>query len=57
MSDKVTDPVCGMTIDPEKAAGSSKYEGKTYYFCSTGCEKKFEADPQKYLSGHREKMN
>ena len=24
------DPVCGMTVDPAKAAGSSTHEGKTY---------------------------
>ena len=26
-----------------------KYEGKTYYFCSDGCKKKFDADPKKYV--------
>jgi Cu+-exporting ATPase len=43
------DPVCHMTVDPPKAAGSSVYEGKTYHFCSKGCLAKFEADPRKYL--------
>ena len=43
------DPVCGMTVDPQRAAGSSVYEGKTYHFCSKGCVAKFEADPEKYL--------
>ena len=43
------DPVCGMTVDPQHAAGSSSYEGKTYYFCSKGCVAKFEANPEKYL--------
>ena len=43
------DPVCGMTVDPQHAAGSSVYEGKTYYFCSKGCVAKFEANPEKYL--------
>jgi Cu+-exporting ATPase len=43
------DPVCGMTVDPQRAAGSSTYQGKTYYFCSKGCVAKFEADPEKYL--------
>ena len=47
----VTDPVCGMKVDPETAVGSSKHEGTTYYFCSRSCEAKFDADPQKYLSG------
>lgn len=46
---KATDPVCGMTVDPETAAGKAEYEGKTYYFCSEGCRKAFEEDPERYL--------
>src|SRR2546428_12769199 len=34
-----------MTIDPQRAAGSSTVDGKTYYFCSTSCKAKFDADP------------
>ena len=45
----VRDPVCGMTVDPQKAAGSVAYQGQTYYFCSSGCAAKFQAAPQKYL--------
>lgn len=41
-------PVCGMQVDPQKAAGKSEYEGKTYYFCSAGCKKKFDANPAQY---------
>ena len=43
------DPVCGMTVTPEKAAGSSLYAGTTYYFCGTGCLKRFEAAPELFL--------
>jgi YHS domain-containing protein len=43
---KVTDPVCGMKIDPAKAAGKSDYKGKTYYFCSDHCKKTFDAKPE-----------
>jgi Cu+-exporting ATPase len=43
------DPVCGMTIDPAKAAGSIAHGGATYYFCSQRCESAFKADPQRYL--------
>lgn len=46
----VTDPVCGMKIDPARSVGSSTHEGKQYYFCSRGCETKFDADPKKYTS-------
>lgn len=45
---KVTDPVCGMQVDPEKAAGKVEYQGQTYYFCSDDCRKAFEAEPAKY---------
>ena len=47
----VTDPVCGMKIDPEKAVGSSMHQGVTYYFCSRGCEAKFDDNPERYVSG------
>jgi len=50
------DPVCGMTVDPARAAGQVDHEGTTYYFCSKGCVAKFTADPKKYLSGTRETM-
>jgi Cu+-exporting ATPase len=44
------DPVCGMNVDPLKAAASVGYEGKLYHFCSRGCAEKFKAYPEKYLS-------
>ncbi len=40
------DPICGMTVNPLSAAGSFNHEGKTYYFCSTGCLQKFIAQSQ-----------
>ncbi len=45
----VKDPVCGMDIDPKHAAGSTTYKGKTYYFCAVACQKKFEAQPEKFI--------
>jgi P-type Cu+ transporter len=42
------DPVCGMEVKPEKAAGKTEHEGKTYYFCGTGCKQKFDQNPQQY---------
>lgn len=45
----VKDPVCGMTVDPEKAAGTFEYQGKPYYFCSTHCVHRFQEDPEKFL--------
>jgi Cu+-exporting ATPase len=42
------DPVCGMEVDEEQAAGVSNYKGEKYYFCSTSCKQRFEQDPEKY---------
>ena len=44
------DPVCGMTVNPAKAAGQHAHAGHTYYFCGKSCLEKFRADPVKYLS-------
>src|SRR5215831_12986853 len=43
------DPVCGMFVEPEKAAANAEYRGETYYFCSKGCAQKFCADPERFL--------
>ncbi len=43
------DPVCGMRVSPEKAAGSYEFEGVTYYFCARSCLAKFQASPRAYL--------
>jgi P-type Cu+ transporter len=43
------DPVCGMRVSPDTAAGSYDFEGKTYYFCGRSCLAKFQADPLAYL--------
>ena len=46
----VKDLVCDMMIDPKKAAGTTVYQGQTYYFCSTGCKTEFDKSPQKFVS-------
>jgi P-type Cu+ transporter len=43
------DPVCGMTVDPAKAAGTSEYKGRTIYFCHMRCKEKFDANPSQYI--------
>ena len=43
------DVVCGMQVDPARAAGSSDYNGKTYYFRSKSCKTKFGANPGQYV--------
>ncbi|MFQ5676014.1 MAG: YHS domain-containing protein [bacterium] len=47
---KALDPVCGMQVDPAKAAASSDYEGERYYFCAVGCKKAFDEHPEKFLT-------
>lgn len=44
------DPVCGMEVDPATAAGSSEFQGKTFYFCSVGCLEDFKEDPAGFLT-------
>ena len=46
---KFIDPVCGMTVQPQSAAGSFEYQGSTYYFCSKGCLQGFRDDPERFL--------
>jgi len=47
---KHKDPVCGMSVDPAKAAGKVEHNGKTYYFCSKRCSERFAQDPEKFLA-------
>ena len=41
------DAVCGMDVEPGKAAATTQYQGKTYYFCSK-CKTRFDANPSQY---------
>jgi xanthine dehydrogenase accessory factor len=42
------DPVCGMTMPAYRSSSSLSRDGTTYYFCSAGCRRVFEADPAAY---------
>ena len=48
------DPICGMQVQPGSAAGQSQYKGRTYYFCSAGCKKTFDANPQKHAESSKQ---
>jgi P-type Cu+ transporter len=50
------DPVCGMAVRAENAAGSYVHEGKTYYFCSAGCLAKFRENPRAFLIPPAQRM-
>jgi Cu+-exporting ATPase len=43
------DPVCGMEVKSEKAAGRSDYRGKTIYFCSLNCKGRFDNAPDSFM--------
>ncbi len=47
------DPVCGMIVDPATAAHRREHAGRTSWFCSEGCARKFAAAPENYLPGSR----
>ncbi len=51
---EVTDPVCGMTVDPATSAGHATYAGQEFSFCSTGCRDTFVADPLAHLTEARD---
>jgi YHS domain-containing protein len=38
-----------MNVDEIKAAATSTYKGKNYYFCAVGCRERFEKEPEKYV--------
>jgi Cu+-exporting ATPase len=49
-AEKVLDPVCGMKIFPENAAGNYTYKGQTYYFCGLKCLARFKENPEQFLA-------
>ena len=44
------DPVCGMAVNPARAAGRFTWKGETFYFCSTRCLDKFKKAPESFLA-------
>lgn len=44
------DPVCGMMVEPSRAAACAEYEGRAFYFCSAHCQRAFQADPEKFTA-------
>ncbi|MBI2051733.1 metalloregulator ArsR/SmtB family transcription factor [Candidatus Roizmanbacteria bacterium] len=43
------DPVCKMRISPKTASFVTKLNGNPFYFCASGCYKKFKENKEKYL--------
>jgi YHS domain-containing protein len=53
---RVTDPVCGMEISSDKTGIQSRFDGRTYFFCSTTCAREFEAHPREVLERHEPRV-
>ncbi|MFC1822326.1 YHS domain-containing protein [Thermodesulfobacteriota bacterium] len=49
-TDRLIDPVCGMSVVPGRVALVTEYRGCSYYFCDESCRIAFESDPGKYLN-------
>lgn len=48
---QVTDPVCGMDVDRNRASVERfGHDGTTYYFCSRDCKEKFERNPEQFIT-------
>jgi Cu+-exporting ATPase len=54
-TDQALDPVCGMTVNKQSAAGSFEHAGINYFFCSTHCLDAFRKDPNQFLE-HRKAL-
>ena len=53
-SAELKDPVCGMTVT-DHSAHQSAHMGRAFFFCSTKCKTKFDANPMHYMGEHAEK--
>ena len=54
MNVETRDPVCGMTVNPDKARFTHEYAGTTYLFCCGGCQAAFQSDPEAFLGAREE---
>jgi Cu+-exporting ATPase len=52
-STSVTDPVCGMSVEPADAPATREHRGTTYHFCSVWCAQRFDEDADAYVAAAR----
>ena len=45
----VTDPVCGMSVEPKAGGASLEHGGRRYHFCCEHCLRRFAEDPQRWI--------
>lgn len=48
----VQDPMCGMVLELTQATLLTRYDGRTWYFCSIGCKQVFDANPAHHTHGN-----
>ena len=48
--EKVTDPVCGMKVNPQTSKHRHEHQGQVFHFCSGRCREKFIAEPERFLA-------
>jgi Cu+-exporting ATPase len=53
LATSAVDPVCGMTVDPERTAHRAQHDGRPWFFCSAGCRAKFMADPARFAGASK----
>ncbi len=51
------DPVCGMVVDPARAAATVDYGDRKYFFCSKKCAERFQHDPRRYLASDTQDLS
>ena len=47
---EAVDPVCGMTVDIAHAADTAAHDGVQYWFCASGCRRRFQAEPERFVA-------
>ena len=50
---QVTDPVCGMTVDSERAVAREPHGDHEHHFCSAACARAFRLEPERYTTAER----
>ena len=48
-SEEAIDPICHMTVNTATAHYTAEFQGATFYFCCGGCQRKFKAEPERYV--------
>jgi DNA-binding transcriptional ArsR family regulator/YHS domain-containing protein len=48
------DPVCKMRVSPKTASYAHKHKDEDYYFCASGCLRKFKLNPEEYIKSKEE---